>query len=123
MHVKVTVTDESIAIPLFGLNAPVARGALMVTSRSGSATAQVAVLESVPTGTLNDDQSISNPVNVDEIALVATVLPAESGFIFDGVRLDQLDYIAVDVTGTCVIDVSFVENRLNVDIGRSGGVL
>lgn len=124
MHMKVSVTDDAVAVPAFGLNAGGQRGALLITSRSGSDTALVAVLESVPDGELDaSTQAIQAPTNVDELALLETVMPAESGFIFDGVALGQVAYVYVSVTGSATIDVSFVENRLPVDLGKTGGRL
>lgn len=121
---KCTVEDEFVAIPCFGLNSPKhSLGALMITSRADSATAQVSVLSSTPDGRLEDSMVIAEPTNVDALAMVSTVLPAQSGFIFDGVDLCDVWYVVIEVTGRCVIDVSFVPNRVPVDLGKAGGLI
>lgn len=123
MHMKCSYSAGSIAVPLFGLNAPPKRGSLMVTSRKGSTSAQVGILPFAPDGQIQADQSISSPTNADEIALVVSVMTEESGFIFDGVLLSDVAYLYVESAGAGVIDVSFLENRMPVDVGKTGGWL
>lgn len=110
-----------IAIPLFGLNADDTLGALLVTARSNSESGVIAILPFAPSGTVNSDQTIVPDGPVDGYALIMSVLAAESGFIFDGVKLSDVQYLYFDGTAEQTIDVSFVPNRLPVDIGKPGG--
>lgn len=123
MHMKCYSNHTEIAIPLFGLNAPATLGALLVTARSGSESGVIAILPFAPDGSVNADQTIVPSGPVDGIALCQTVISAESGFIFDGVKLSDVQYLYFDGTAEQTIDVSFVPNRMPVDIGRTGGLL
>jgi len=116
MHMTCYNDHQRICIPLFGLNAPDTAGALLVTARAGSESGVIAILPFAPSGVVNSDQSIIPDGDVDGYALFQTVIAEESGFIFDGVKLSDVQYLYFDGTAEQTIDVSHVPNCMPVQV-------
>lgn len=121
MHQTCYNDHTRIAIPLFGLNAGDERGALLVSARSNSESGVIAVLPFAPRGAVQSDMTIIPDESIDGDAVFMSIISAESGFIFDGVRKSDIQYLYFDGSAEQTIDVNFVPNRMPVDIGKTGG--